>query len=162
MNVGPTRAKELLAGGTIGHNNPTKKALEEAKRLFGSDHKASLVLSLGSGRRHPKSLHNGMKDGVQRSLDDMAQSGKETAEELSKRFEKSTFYHRFSVDSGLENLSITGWAKGDIGTITTHTKVYIEKVSSSLSAVADLLVKNEGCVTLGQISEPPKLLQALY
>jgi hypothetical protein len=86
-------------------------------------------------------------------LDDLAQSGEQTAEELSKRFENSSFYHRFSVDSGLENLSITGWNEDELGTVNAHTKVYIEKVWSSLSAVAEILVKDEGCVTFGQLSK---------
>jgi hypothetical protein len=136
----------------IGFSNPTKQALDEAKRMFGSDRKASLVLSLGSGRRHPKSLHNEMEDGLRQVLDDMAQSGEEAAQELSQRFEGSTFYHRLSVDSGLENMSTTGWAEDELGTITSHTKVYIQKVSRSISTVAELLVKDEGYVTLGQLS----------
>jgi hypothetical protein len=142
-----------LAGGTRGNNNPTKKALEEAKRMFGSEHRVSIVLSLGSGSSRPITLHNGMKDEFRQILDDLAQSGEETAEELSHRFENSSFYHRFSVDLGLDNLSITEWTREDIGTTTTHTKVYIEKISLSLSAVAELLMKNEGCVTLGQLSK---------
>jgi predicted acylesterase/phospholipase RssA len=152
IEVGPAQSKETLAGGAIRFNNPTKQALDEARQRFNSDQKASVILGLGSGLRHPRSLKNGMKDGLRQALDDRAQSGEETAEELSRKFENSTFYHRFSVNSGLENLSITGWMKDDIGTITAHTKAYLEKVSSSLSAVAELLVKNEGSVTLGQLS----------
>jgi hypothetical protein len=159
--VGPTFCKESLAGGAIGYNNPTKKALEEAKRIFGPEHKASIILSLGSGRKHPQCLQSGVKDEFQQVLVDMVQSGEETARELSQRFGNSNFYHRFSVDSGLETLSITGWAEDDLGSITTHTKVYIESVWSSLSAVSDLLVKNEGCITLGQLSKSPKLAQEL-
>jgi hypothetical protein len=89
-------------------------------------------------------------------LDDLAQSGEETAAELSQRFENSTFYHRFSVDSGLEDLLITGWTEEDIGKIITHTKVYIEKISSALSTVVGLLVKNQGSVTLEQLSKSSK------
>jgi hypothetical protein len=127
--------------------------------VFGPDHKASIILSLGPGHRHPQPLHNGMKDGFWHVLDDLAQSGEQTAEELSQRFESSTFYNRFSVDSGLEKVSITGWTDDELGTITSHTKVYTQKVFSSISTVADLLVKNEGCVTLGQLSRSLKLSQ---
>jgi hypothetical protein len=101
VEVGPGHSKESLAGGAIGHNNPTKKALDEAKRLFGSEHKLSIVLSLGSGRRLSRNLQDDTKDGLRQVLNDLAQSGEETAEELSKRFDNSTFYHRYSVDSGL-------------------------------------------------------------
>jgi predicted acylesterase/phospholipase RssA len=153
VKAGPAHSKESLAAGANGYNNPTKQALEEAKRVFGPDHKASIILSFGSGHRHPQCLHNGVKDGFQDVLDDLAHSGDQTAEELSQRFESSTFYNRFSVDSGLEKVSITGWTEDELGTITSHTKVYTQKVSRSIFTVAELLMKNEGCVTLGQLSK---------
>lgn len=84
----------------------------------------------------------------------MAHSGEQIAEELSQRFENSSFYHRFSVGAGLENLSTMSWTNEDLGAITSHTKVYIEKVALSLSVTVELLVKNEGSATLGQLSEP--------
>jgi hypothetical protein len=110
VTVGPTHLRELLTSGIIGYNNPTKKALEEAKRLFGSDRNASIVLSFGSGRRHPQGLRNDMKDGLRQVLDDLAQSGEDTAEELSKRFRKlqllspalGRFWARESVDNRME------------------------------------------------------------
>jgi predicted acylesterase/phospholipase RssA len=159
VKTGPAHSKEWMAGGATCYNNPTKQALEEAKRVFGPDHKASIILSLGSGHRHPQSLHNGVKEGLQHVLDDLAQSGEQTAEELSQRFDNSTFYNRFSVDPGLEKVSITGWTEDELGTITSHTKVYTQKVFSSISTVAELLLKNEGCVTLGQLSRSSKLSQ---
>jgi hypothetical protein len=121
--------------------------------MFGSNQETSLVLSLGSGHRHPHGLQTGVGDEMRQRLDDLAQSGKKTAAELSQRFENSGFYHRYSVDSGLENMSMTGWTEEDIGTITAHTKVYMETVSSSLSTAAELMVKNQGCATIGQLSE---------
>jgi hypothetical protein len=150
-----------MVAGAIDFSNPAKQTLHEAKRMFGSNHEASLILSLGSGHRHPQGLQTGVGDEMRQRLDDLAQSGKKTAAELSKRFENSRFYHRFSVDSGLENLSMTGWTEDDIGTITAHTKVYMEQVSSSLSTVAELMVKNKGSVTLGQLSESQTLSQRL-
>jgi hypothetical protein len=152
VKVGPAHSRESLVAGTVGFSNPTKQALDEAKKMFGSDHKASVVLSLGSGRRRPRSLQDGTKDGLRQPPDDLAQSADETAAELSQRFESSTFYHRLSVDSGLEDVSITGWSEDELGTITSHTRVYIQKISKSISAVAEPLVRNEGCVTLGQLS----------
>jgi hypothetical protein len=162
VKVGPTHSKESLVAGAIGFNNPTKQALDEAKRMFGSNQETSLVLSLGSGHRHPHGLQTGVGDEMRQRLDDLAQSGKKTAAELSKRFENSTFYHRFSVESGLENLSMTGWTEEDIGTITAHTKVYMENFSLPLSTVAGLMVKNKGSVTLGQLSESQTLSQRLF
>jgi hypothetical protein len=76
-----------------------------------------------------------------------------TAEELSRRLGNSNFYHRFSVDSGLESVSMTSWTEADQGEITSHTKTYMEKASSSLSAVVELTIKNEGLVTLGKLSK---------
>jgi predicted acylesterase/phospholipase RssA len=152
VKVGPIYLKESLVSGAIGFSNPTKQALDEAKRVFGSDHKVSIVLDLRSGRRHPRSLQDATKDGLRQLLDDLAQSADETAADLLQRFENSTFYHRFSVDSGLEDLSITGWTEDELGTIASHTKAYIQKVSKSISAVAELLVRNEGFTTLGQLS----------
>jgi hypothetical protein len=74
----------LLTGGSIGYSNPAKKALEEAERKFESDNKASIVLSLGSGRRLPQSIYDDMKDGLWQILDDMVQSGEQTARELRR------------------------------------------------------------------------------
>jgi hypothetical protein len=153
VKIGPTYSKESLAAGAIGFSNPAKQALDEARRMFGSNHEVSVVLSLGSGHRHPQGLHTSVGDEMRQRLDDLAQSGKKTAAELSQRFGNSGFYHRFSVDSGLENLSMTGWAEDDIGRITTHTKIYIENISLALSTVVELLVQNKGSVTFGQLSK---------
>jgi hypothetical protein len=153
VEVGPTHLKESLAGGSIGFNNPTKKALDEATRVFGTERQTSIILSFGSGRRHIRSLENITTDRLKQALDDMAQNGEEVAEELWQRFGNSNIYHRLSVDAGLENLSMTGWTDKELGAITTHTKVYIERISSSLSAVAELMVRNKGSVTLGQLSK---------
>jgi hypothetical protein len=147
--VGLLFSQESLIGGALGFTDPTKQALDEAKRTFGTDNRVSVILSLGSGRRLPQSLDSMMND----VLDDMAYSGEQVAEELLQKFENSTFYHRFSVESGLENLSATNWSSEDLGAITSHTKVYIERVSSSLSAVVESLTKNEGTTTLGQLSK---------
>lgn len=73
--IGPAYSQESVIGGTLGFNNPTKEAFEEAKRIFGAESKASMILSLGSGRRHPKSLNSHARD----VLDDMAHNGEQNS-----------------------------------------------------------------------------------
>lgn len=150
VKIGPIYSPESLTGGAFSFSNPTKQALDEARRTFGAEAKASIILSLGSGHRRPRSLDSATMD----LLDDMAHSGEQIEDELSERFRSANFYQRFSVSSGLENLSATSWTADDLGTITSHSKTYIEKGSSSLFATAELLTKNQGFVTLGQLSEP--------
>jgi hypothetical protein len=150
VKIGISYSSEILTSGALSFSNPTKQALDEARRTFGTDAEASIILSLGSGRRRPRSVDTAATN----VLDDMAHGGEQIAEELSQRFKNSNFYQRFSVDSGLENLSMTSWTDDDLSAITSHSKAYIERMSSSVSAAAELLMKNKGSITLGQLSEP--------
>jgi hypothetical protein len=158
IKMGPRYYQESLTSGALGFSNPAKQALDEARQIFGSDTKASIILSIGSGRRHPRSLNGAMVD----VLDDMGHSGDQIAEELTQRFNNTNIYQRFSVDSGLESLSTKDWTEENLGAITSHSKTYIKRVVSSLSTTAEALMKNEGSVTLGQLSEPLMLHSNSY
>lgn len=155
VKIGPNYCKETLIGGNAGFNNPTKNALEEAKRVFGVEQRVSVVISLGSGQKPPQSLVNPAIKELQESLGEMALNGGGVDEELGRRFAKSSFYYRFSVNPAMGEITITDWDEDKLGAIVGHTKAYIEKISSPLSVVVDLLLKAEGSAILGQLSTCP-------
>jgi hypothetical protein len=157
VKIGPPYSSQTLTGGALSFSNPAKQALDESGRVFGDDTKISIILSFGSGRRRPRSL-----DIATDLLDDIAHTGEMVGEELSQRFRNSNFHQRFSVDCGLESLLATSWTDDDLGAITDHSKSYIEKISHSISVASELLMNNEGSVSLGQLSESPTPHPSFY
>jgi flagellar biosynthesis GTPase FlhF len=153
VTIGSIYSKEQLIGGSIGFNNPTKKALEEAARLFGSEHQVSIIISFGTGQQQTRSLTKSNTEGLQEVLSAMVQEGDSVTDDLAQRFNGSSFYHRFSVESGIGAVTITEWSESELRSITSRTKSYMERNSSSLDAVVKKLVENKGSHTLGQISE---------
>jgi hypothetical protein len=145
-------SSEELISGSVGFNNPTKKALEEATWVFGSECPVSVIISLGSGQQHIRSLTKQIVEGTQEVLRAMQREGDSVTNDLVHRFSGSSFYHRLSVDSGIDSVVMTGWSECETGAITSHTKSYMEQISPSLEALAKIMVENKASHTLGQLS----------
>lgn len=153
--IGSTHSKEQLISGSVGFNNPVKKALEEAERVFGSERRVSVVISLGSRSRRAHSITNRNKEGFQEAVLSMTMDGDSVAEDLAQRFLNSSFYYRLSVESETKPGNTTEWDNSTIDAITTHTRTYTERNSSRLAAIAEILAENQGHYTIGQLSKYP-------
>jgi hypothetical protein len=151
--VGPAHYKETLVSGSIGYNNPTKKMLSEAGRIFGPDRPVSIILSFGAGQALLTSLNDNTLDAVQKTHVVMALEGANIADDLEERFTNYPAYNRFSVDAGAEMVSIAGWNQEQLGLIITHTKRYIKTMSSAVESVVGLLLENDGSQTISQLCE---------
>lgn len=143
--------KEELIGGSLSFNNPTKKAIEEAENIFGPEQSVSVVLSFGSGEQRAHGLAEPDAEGIKGILGVMVREG--VADDLARRFRDLPFYYRFSVDASADLHGIIGWSERELGMIHSHTRTFMERVSSRLGTVADMLVKNTGSHTIGQLSE---------
>jgi patatin-like phospholipase/acyl hydrolase len=151
--IGSGIHSEDLIGGSIGFNNPTKKALEEAEKLFGQEQQVSVILSFGAGQQSTHSFDKQSTGGLQEALSAMTLEGRSVTDDLAERFAGTTFYHRFSVDSINSSLDGTGWSQDLLGKINGSTKAYMRRTASSLASVAETLVENKGSHALGQLSE---------
>lgn len=151
--IGTAHSKELLVNGDVGFNNPTKAALEEAERAFGSGQGVSIVISFGSGQR---GVHVVAKSGIeelQEAMLAMTMEGGGVADELAQRFPNSSFYYRFSVSPEFGLGDIIDWDDSKITGITGHTKTYTDRNSQMLATVARILMDNKASHTISQLSE---------
>lgn len=116
---------EELTSAINGFHNPTFEAIKEAHEIFGRERKISSVLSLGSGKRTSVSLPIAVQ---------VAQETEITAENLQRRFGALGVYFRFSVED--EMLFDPVDIEGHFGSITTHTRKYIDgdAVNSSIDS----------------------------
>lgn len=143
---------EQVISGILGFNNPTKKALEEAERLFGSEQLVSIVVSLGSGQNMTHNETRPSEEGLKQALLAMTLEGGHVADDLAQRFHNSTFYHRFSIDCQAGYVDVHKWDESTIGAITSKTRTYLERNSSRVASVVEILTQNMGSCSLGQLS----------
>jgi patatin-like phospholipase/acyl hydrolase len=151
--VGSGYSKEEMISGSVGFNNPTKRALEEAERLFGPEQPVSVVISLGSEQQQTHRLTKQNTDGLQEALILMALEGSGVTDDLAHRFSNSSFYHRLAVDTETQLCNVTGWSDTKLSIISSQTKTYMDQNISKLARVSNTLRENKGLSTIGQLSE---------
>lgn len=145
--------QEHVISGSMGFNNPTKEAIEEAKRIFGEDRSISVIINLGSGLQNPPRLDSSTTNELYETLGNIVCDSEKVADELSRRFAHSSIYHRFSVDRGMESRAPTAWEEDVLANICTQTKAYIERISLSLDAAIEPFSSKVSSLTLGQVGE---------
>ncbi|KAI1118120.1 acyl transferase/acyl hydrolase/lysophospholipase [Nemania sp. NC0429] len=119
----------------FGHNNPCEVLIEEAERQSPA-HGGLRVLSIGTGLGNVATI-NGRRD-ILRALKKMATTSTLVAEKLNRRYAASGHYHRFNVDSGLQDIILSDWEKSS--TISGHTKNYLEHNKTAIQTFVDSFI----------------------
>lgn len=92
------------------------------------------VLSIGTGLGDVITIGN-TRLSITNALKEMATSSKKIAATLDKQYGNSGQYHRFNVDQGLRDISLSDWDKAS--TISAHTRNYISENQSVLQKFVD-------------------------
>src|SRR5258707_10769611 len=157
------RDQPFVDGG-LGHNNPSRLLLDEAKGLFGDRHIGCLV-SIGTGQAEVVSIKN---PGVfQRiiSLDvvdvlkAIATDCEATHETVLGLFGDSrNTYFRLNVEQGMQNIELSDLEK--ISKVEAHTMQYMKRkeVDEKLALVVDTLRAPRSRLTIKKLSTRRSLL----
>ncbi|THU81755.1 hypothetical protein K435DRAFT_935545, partial [Dendrothele bispora CBS 962.96] len=137
--------EETFIDAGIRCNNPAEQVREEAKRLFGENRTASVLVSIGTG--HPGTIGLSKPDVFQRllpselisTLKNIAMDCESVADQLASRYgeREESVYFRFNVTHGVGQISLEEWEK--ISEIVTHTRAYLQ--DPRISAYVDSVVQ---------------------
>jgi hypothetical protein len=149
---------QSFVGGALGASNPTQVLLKEAIDIFDKKDerktRIAQIISLGSGAP-PIMTAATMTDpqGVGQVMQVMTADSEVLARELSVRLFSNDAYIRFSVDRGMENVSLDDWS--GLGEISNHTDEYVQRpgVTKDIDACLKRIRERIGTTTLWQISE---------
>ncbi|KND93534.1 hypothetical protein TOPH_01531, partial [Tolypocladium ophioglossoides CBS 100239] len=105
----------------FGFNNPCEVLIDEAQQRF--PRRGSMrILSFGTGLGDVVTIDNTRKS-IIKALIQMATTSKKVALRLDGRFGDSNEYCRFNVDRGLEDITLSDWARAS--KISSHTQNYL-------------------------------------
>jgi len=158
VKIGRRLREQSFIGGPLGGNNPTRELLNEARSIFGADRRVAQIISIGSGLPRVLSMESPTNvDAVHRLLTEIATDCEGVARELFTRLFNIDAYLRLNVDRGMEDITVQDW--GRLGDIESHTTAYIATtvVTQALDGSIRRMVKKKGMVSLGQLSEYPRV-----
>lgn len=112
----------------FGYNNPCDQLIWEARQVFG-ELRGLQVLSIGTGLRGMVDIKD-TRMSIMAAMKKMATSSEKVAASLEHRYGGSGQYFRFSVDRGLEDITLSDWAQA--GNIASHTKTYLYEQSRAI------------------------------
>lgn len=107
----------------FGHNNPCEVLIEAAQREF-PDRNHLQVLSIGTGLGEVVSIKDN-RFSILKALKKMATTSKTVAMRLEDRYGGTGSYHRFNVERGLEDVTLSDWQK--TSNISAHTSNYLRE-----------------------------------
>lgn len=122
----------------FGFNNPCEVLIEEAQRQF-PDRKYLQVLSLGTGLGDVVTIDDTRKS-ILKALKKMTTTTKKVAQRLDSRFGDSMQYHRFNVDRGLDDVSLSDWEKSS--RIAAHTKNYLNENQRAIQKFVNVFISH--------------------
>jgi predicted acylesterase/phospholipase RssA len=148
IEIGELNAKVAYFDAALGHNNPSKLVLQEAKTVAHNARTICLV-SIGTGMTQTVGLEK--PSGYQRYipmnvldvLKTVATDPNHIAREMGEEFETTHgpgVYFRFNVEQGMQGITLEKWEK--LGEIMEHTNQHLKimKVNKSLDELADTLI----------------------
>ena len=155
---GPDGISEEFTDGGLKWNNPIKVVIEEGKRVFGPERRVACVVSIGTGHRSAVGLADAdwyqallPKNAID-LLQKLALDCEDKAIECEKQYgQLPGLYYRFSVEHGLENVSLADWKL--LSEVKTHTKAYLEMplVEGKLNQLVDVLRSRNASITTAQL-----------
>jgi hypothetical protein len=107
----------------FGYNNPCEVVIDEARRQY-PDHEKIRVLSICTGLGDVVAIDNSRLS-IANALKRMATSSKMVASRLDSRYGDGGEYHRFNVDQGLQDITLSDWEESS--TISAHTYNYLQE-----------------------------------
>ncbi|KAI1092459.1 acyl transferase/acyl hydrolase/lysophospholipase [Rostrohypoxylon terebratum] len=117
------RDKIKFIDAAFGFNNPCRVLLAEAQRQFPQYRQDQIyTLSIGTGLDGVANVGKSLVS-VVRALKDMATSSRQVATDMSKQYGEQGCYHRFNVDRGLDDITLSDWKKKS--KISAHTRNYL-------------------------------------
>ncbi|KAI0446399.1 acyl transferase/acyl hydrolase/lysophospholipase [Xylaria telfairii] len=120
IKVGRDNVEFIDAG--FGCNNPCEVLIEEARRQF-PNHGALQVLSIGTGLGDVVTIKDSRRT-ILEALAKMASTSTTVARKLYNQYGDSGQYHRFNVERGLQDITLSDWEK--TSTISAHTGNYLQ------------------------------------
>lgn len=107
----------------FGYNNPCEVLIGEARRQY-PDHEKIHILSIGTGLGDVVAINNSRLS-IVNALKRMATSSKIVATRLDSKYGDGGEYHRFNVDQGLQDITLSDWEESS--TIAAHTFNYLQE-----------------------------------
>lgn len=155
IKVGRDEIEFIDAG--FGHNNPCEILISEAQQQF-PDHGPMQVLSLGTGLGDVVKL-DGSWTSIIKALKDMATSSKRVAMALHDRYRGSGQYHRFNVEQGLQDVTLSDWQESS--KISAHTFNYLSEKKWEINTfVEHFIAINQGGSTADCRDTTPNAIKA--
>jgi len=121
IELGRDKIEFIDAG--FGYNNPCEILIEEAQKQY-PGRSEFLVLSIGTGLGNVVDIKDSRRS-ILKALRKMASTSKAVAARLKDRYGDSDQYHRFNVDRGLEDITLSDWEK--TSKISAHTHNYLQE-----------------------------------
>ncbi|TRX89188.1 hypothetical protein FHL15_009886 [Xylaria flabelliformis] len=144
IKVGRDNVEFIDAG--FGHNNPCEVLIEEAQRQF-PKHDGLQVLSIGTGLGDVVTIKDSRR-AILKALAKMAATSTTVARRLHNQYGNSGHYHRFNVERGLQDITLSDWER--TSTVSAHTGNYlhdnreaIQKNEHFVGRTEDLELLNE-------------------
>lgn len=156
--AGQQHLEEQLIAGDVKISNPTMKAIEEAKSIWGS-RKVACLVNIGTGRTDVikfsllSSTSSQKGDILLQLLKEIGSNSEAVARECERRFPGlDSIYTRLNVDRGMEEVGMVEWNKHS--EMVTHAKQYLLQptVTQQVDLVVERLCSAEGLVTIDQMS----------
>ncbi|KAL2887391.1 pyruvate kinase [Ceratocystis lukuohia] len=125
MKLGRDKIEFIDAG--FGHNNPCESLIVEAKGLC--QDRQMLVLSLGTGLGDVVEIGETRKSIIE-ALKKMSLSSKAAELRLMKQYGNTGMYHRFNVENGLGDVTLSDWELAS--EISAHTNNYLREHEAAI------------------------------
>jgi hypothetical protein len=147
VTIDPEGEEEEFLDGGMGYNNLVKQVLDEAQRIFPAGRRIGCIVSIGTGQANvtrydsPNAFGKFIPIELVKALQEMGTDSDKTAKEMENRFKDvPDTYFRFSVDRGLDGISLEEWQK--LAEVATYTNSYtaLSEVSARIDKVVTSLL----------------------
>lgn len=153
MEIDNNGIKTPYYDGGLGHNNPTRRVVTEARAAFREPQRdIACIVSIGTGfprvtdipepsrLKRPTIMYEAVM-----ALKSIATDCEVTAEECEAMYlDRKDYYFRFSVEQGMQDVTLEEWKK--IPDVKTHTTAYLSgpRVSQQLDTLVKILIMHKG------------------
>jgi patatin-like phospholipase/acyl hydrolase len=131
IQLGRDKIEFIDAG--FGYNNPTEILVEEAEKEF-PGHGQLHILSIGTGLGRVVTIHDSRRS-ILSALKTMASESTKVARKLDNKYKEGDHYHRFNVDRGLDDVTLSDYQKAS--TIAAHTRNYLHENQRAIQNFLD-------------------------
>ncbi|KAI0901540.1 acyl transferase/acyl hydrolase/lysophospholipase [Annulohypoxylon nitens] len=124
----------------FGCNNPCGILIEEAQQQFPQYRRDQFhVLSIGTGLTNVVEIKDSLP-AIVNALKKMTTTSNQVARDMDRLYGDKGRYHRFSVDRGLEDVTISDWKK--MSKVVACTRYYLMKSQKDIERAINSLVRD--------------------